>query len=356
MLWHPLEQKYSFWVASHSRQPRGTILVSLISWTQVCYFLNFTFSYLYFYNLEHIKYPEDNKGPPGTGVPPANQNNSRKPSVTPQNSQHPSQQQQLINGRSMSPAVGPDRAMSPAGRQPNGVAQQTFSSSGSGGKGKPPVRPRREDDDLNGTDDGFDIVSSESYQTQTRSKSPAQMNSTRAVSPPMSGPQPPNMVAVSMGINGTAGRSSPLVTGRASPMAERASPVPLSERTRGVGAGSVEGHNGPKDSSPTINGFPRPGSRNGNGSVGNVTADLIRDIKAKDLELDSVKRQMAWMKEALAKATRAGFSQTESQGSPEISVMNNLAGSEELDDAKHAELALKFKQFKAHVQVSQMHK
>ena len=182
------------------------------------------------------------------------------------------------------------------------------------------------------------------------------MNSTRAVSPPMSGPQPPQMVAVSMGINGDTGCSSPLVTGRASPMAERASPVPLSERTRGVGAGSVKGHNGPKDSSPTINGFSRPGSRNGNGSVGNVTADLIRDIRTKDLELDSVKRHMAWMKEDLAKATRAGFSQTESQGSPEISVMNNLAGSEELDDAKHAELALKFKQFKAHVQVSQMHK
>ena len=215
----------------------------------------------------------------------------------------------------MSPAVGPDRAMSPAGRQPNGVAQQTFSSSGSGGKGKPPVRPRREDDDLNGTDDGFDIVSSESYQTQTRSKSPAQMNSTRAVSPPMSGPQPPQMVAVSMGINGDTGCSSPLVTGCASPMAERASPVPLSERTRGVGAGSVKGHNGPKDSSPTINGFSRPGSRNGNGSVGNVTADLIRDIRTKDLELDSVKRHMAWMKEDLAKATRAGFSQTEGQDS-----------------------------------------
>jgi len=37
-----------------------------------------------------------------------------------------------------------------------------------------------------------------------------------------------------------------------------------------------------------------------------VTTDL-RDLKVKDVELDSVKRQMAWMKEVLAKAAKVGF-------------------------------------------------
>jgi hypothetical protein len=245
----------------------------------------------------------------------------------------------------MSPAVGADRAMSPAGRQPNGVAQQAFANSTQIGKGKPPVRPRREEDDLNGTDDGFDMVSSESYQTQSRSKSPAQMSVNRAGSPAMNGAQPPNMVAISMGMNGATGRSSPLVTGRSSPMTGRGSPAPGS---RGMSA-SVEGHAGPKDSSPTLNGFPRPGSRNG--SIGNITADLIRDIKAKDLELDSVKRQMAWMKEALAKATRSGFTQTDMEGSPEVGGLSNVVGLEESNDGKYNELALKFKQFRAHIQV-----
>ncbi|KAJ3505468.1 hypothetical protein NLJ89_g7400 [Agrocybe chaxingu] len=81
----------------------------------------------------------------------------------------------------------------------------------------------------------------------------------------------------------------------------------------------------------------------------NVTADLIRDIKAKDVELDSVKRQVAWMKEALAKATRAGFVQTDREGSPEI---GGVGGSDEGQDSKHAELALKFKQFRAQVQTA----
>ncbi|KAF8973589.1 hypothetical protein BDZ97DRAFT_379394 [Flammula alnicola] len=308
-------------------------------------------------DTKHIKYPEDNKGPPASTVPPANQNNSRKPSITPQNSQNPQQQQQgatpNINGRSMSPSIPPERAMSPAGRQPNGVVQQAFSNAAPNGKGKPPVRPRREDDDLNGTDDGFDMISSESYQTQTRAKSPAQVSSSRAVSPAMNGGQPPNMVAVSMGINGATGRSSPAVTGRSSPLTGRGSPAPVVDRSRAMGGTPAEVHqNGPPNISPTVNGFARPSSRTGNGSVGNVTADLIQNIKAKDLELDSVKRQMAWMKEALAKAARSGFVQTDREGSPEIGVMSNVAGSEESNDGKHAELALKFKQFKAQVQTS----
>lgn len=252
----------------------------------------------------------------------------------------------------MSPSVAPDRdrAISPAGRQQNGGIQQAFPS-GPTGKGKP-QRPRREEEDLNGTDDGFDMVSSESYQSQTRAKSPAaQVSSSRAVSPAMNGAQAPNMVAMSMGING---RNSPAVTGRNSPMVTgRGSPAPGPDRSRGMGSttpAEVQ-QNGPKNPSPTINGFVRPSSRTGNGSVGNVTADLVRDLKAKDLELDSVKRQMAWMKEALAKATRSGFVQVDREGSPEIGLAN-IGSSDDVNDSKYAELALKFKQFKAQIQVN----
>lgn len=311
---------------------------------------------------KHIKYPDDNKGPLVSAVPPASQNTSRKPTQTPQNT--PAQQQQPgptpnTNERAMSPSVapGPERAISPPGKkpmQPNGVVQQAFPNAPvSNGKGKAPLRPQRNDEEF-GTDDGLDITSSESYQThQSRAKSP--MSTTRAVSPPAS--QPPSMAAISMGLNGPSnGRSSPAVTGRASPLTGRSSPAV--DRSRTV-AGSNTGHgsetyvpNGP-NISPLANGFARPGSRSGNGSVGNVTADLINTIKAKDLELDSVKRQMAWMKEALGKATRSGFVQTDREGSPEIGFANNSAPSpDDSGDSKYLELALKFKQFKAQVQTA----
>ena len=308
-----------------------------------------------FFQSEHIKYPDDNKGPLVSAVPPASQNTSRKPTQTPQNA--PAQQPgptPNVNERAMSPSVasGPERAISPAGKkplQPNGVVQQAFSNASvSNGKGKAPVRPQRNDEEF-GTDDGLDINSSESFPFQSRAKSPS---TTRAVSPPAS--QPPSMAAISMGLNGPSnGRSSPAVTGRASPLTGRSSPV-----VRTV-AGSNAGHgnetyvpNGP-NISPSVNGFARPGSRTGNNnSVGNVTADLINTIKAKDLELDSVKRQMAWMKEALGKATRSGFVHTDREGSPEMGFATNSPSPEDSGDSKYVELALKFKQFKAQVQVS----
>ncbi|KAF9566136.1 hypothetical protein CPC08DRAFT_720114 [Agrocybe pediades] len=298
-------------------------------------------SSMHILETRHIKYPDDNMKPANPSVPFADQNNSRKPSFT-------NMQQQ--NGRPMSP----ERAMSPSGRpiQPNGAAQ-SLQSGPANGKSKPPVRPRRDDDDLNMTDDGFDMASSEhSHQTHTRAKSPAQQVVTnRAMSPAMmNGGQPQNMAAVTMGMNGNnvTGRSSPALAGRGSPLPGRASPV-VTDRSRA--AEPQQNGNGTNNPSPTLNGFARPSSRTGGGgSVGNVTADLLRDLKAKDMELDSVKRQMAWMKEALAKATRAGFVQTESGASPEVGGMNNIAASEEGSDARYSELALKFKQFKAQVQ------
>ncbi|KDR85383.1 hypothetical protein GALMADRAFT_1324087 [Galerina marginata CBS 339.88] len=299
---------------------------------------------------KNIKYPPEDGSRPPAAVPPANQNNSRNLSITNTNAQNGPTSN--ATARSMSPSVAQERAISPSGgrsQQPNGVVQQALTNVAvANGKAKAPVRPKREDED---TDDGYDMVSSESYQTQTRAKSPAQMSTTsRAVSPPLNGTQAPNMMAVSMGINGVTGRSSPAITGRGSPLPGRASPVVDRSRAMGGGGNGETYQNGVNNPSPTINGFVRPPSRTGNGgSVGNVTADLIRDLKAKDVELDSVKRQMAWMKEALTKATRAGFVHTDREGTPEV-FMSNTASSEDGNDSKYAELAIKFKQFKAQVQ------
>ena len=281
----------------------------------------------------------------------SNQNTARRPSVTqnPQNApqlQGPPPSTPNINGRSMSPSVAPERAISPSGRPgPNAVVQQGFSNATMAGNGKgnkAPVRPERGEGDLNAQEEGYDMVSSESFGVrertvspgeQTRAKSPAQASvGSRAVSPSSNpGHPPPNLIGVSMGING---RSSPAITGRASPITGRASPAVDRPRPGGEGHSVAAAH---------TNGFVP--SRNGNGSVGNVTADLLRDLKAKDVELDSVRRQMVWMKEALAKATRAGYVQTDREGSPDLA-------DDGAKESRYADLALKFKQFKAQMQVS----
>jgi hypothetical protein len=296
---------------------------------------------------EHIKYPSSKEAPPGA-APPVSQELSRKSSATPQGgAQQPPAASALanstINGRSMSPSTVPNsdsedprRAMSPAGTQsikpPNGVAQQPFPGT-TNGKGKAPMRPRRDDDDF-GTDDGTD-AGTESYVRErtvspdqgqsVRAKSPQFSVVSRAVSPangdPFGGAQP-NMVGAMSGINGVTGRSSPAV-----------------DRTK-TPTDAFYGQPG----SPAVNGFVRPGSRTGNGSVGNVTTDLIRDLKVKDMEMEAVKKQMGWMKEALAKASRSGYIYADRDGSP-------VHNEREDDEGRSAEIVLKFKQFKAQIQV-----
>ncbi|KAJ3490764.1 hypothetical protein NLJ89_g11405 [Agrocybe chaxingu] len=111
-------------------------------------------------DTKHIKYPEDSRGPAPQAVPLGSQNNLRRPSMTGQNVQNQQQgppSQAAQNPRSMSPTVTPQRAMSPSGRA-NGLQQQTFSSATGTPPGKTPLRPRREDELIDGADDGFDAV------------------------------------------------------------------------------------------------------------------------------------------------------------------------------------------------------
>jgi hypothetical protein len=278
-------------------------------------------------NPEHIKYP--------VTPAPAVQGVARKSSLNPT----PSQLTNAVNGaRSMSPSlpVGADpedsrRAMSPPNarniKPPNGTVN---------GNGKP-VRPRREDDE----DDSLDDIPRERTTSPAqqpppaaapiRAKSPAFTVASRAVSPANGSvggvvdSQPPSMVGVSMALNNLSGRGSPAI--------DRDRTKPPTDAFYNAGPGS-----------PTGGSHFGHGSRQG--SV-NVTSDLLKDLKAKEVELEGVKRQMAWMKEALGKASKAGFVYVDRDGQASVN-----GGMEESGDAKNAELALKFKQFKAQMQAS----
>jgi hypothetical protein len=358
--------------------------------------------------IEHIKYPEDNRPPVNAAVPAANQNTLRRPSVTNQGQQQqgqgqagatapqaaPSSGSAIINGRAMSPGSGvvQERTMSPVGRPPNGVGgghqQQGFVTPAAavnagpvaGGVNGRPVRPRREDEVV----DEEETATAESFQ---RARSPAQgMMMNRAMSPAGSiggggggatTPAPAggvlSMLAMSAAGGGPTGRQSPTVggvggvSGRASPLTMatgRASPVvvPENKRVNGDTPGQQQ-QTSVQGVSPPLNGS-RPSSRMGHhhpqqqpqhhhhqhgGSVGNVADDLLRDLKGKDVELDSVKRQVAWMKEALGKAAKAGFVvSTEGEGGGGLGGVGAL---DEGTDAKQAEMALRFKQFRAQMQV-----
>ncbi|KAJ7042429.1 hypothetical protein C8F04DRAFT_945639 [Mycena alexandri] len=281
-------------------------------------------------DTKHIKYPVN---PPAAQAAVA-----RKSSLNPA----PAPVQQLANAaangvRSMSPSIPPGadpedprRAVSPANarniKPPNGMVN---------GKGKAPVRPPREDEDPTGADDSMEDAPRERERTMSpeqmappavaapiRAKSPPFTVPSRAVSPANGAnggdPQPPNITGVLGG---------PL-TGRNSPAVDRSRPPTDAFYNAAPG-------------SPTGNGHFGHGSRQG--SVNNVTSDLLKDLKAKEIELEGVKRQMVWMKETLGRASKAGFVYTDREGT-------QVNGTEETSDGKNAELALRFKQFKAQMQ------
>lgn len=224
----------------------------------------------------------------------------------------------------MSPAMSaesedPRRAVSPANarvtKPVNGSISQPLAGGSINGKGKTPVRPHREDEEEEG--DSPTELSARAASpdlAQARARSPAQNSvASRAVSPAAGGVDAYGMVGISP------------FTGRQSPAIDRTKP--------------------PNDAfyNPHVNGHHHSSSRGG--SVTNVTADLLRDLKAKDVELEGLKRQLAWMKEGLGKASRSGYVYVDRDGN---SLTNDLS---EEDDERVTEIVLKFKQFKAQIQV-----
>ncbi|KAF8745108.1 hypothetical protein AX14_010575 [Amanita brunnescens Koide BX004] len=274
-------------------------------------------------DTKHIKYPDSNKQPStaqNINIPP------RKSSVsTPQPPPVTSASVTPVNGRPMSPeAEGSRRAMSPSGRPKNATGGDTTSVNG---KGKAPARPRREDEE---SDEVLEASTLESHlreramspdQAQVRTKSPSQNGITsRAVSPTDGADQAqPSMISVSM--------SNVNLTGRASPAVDRTKNTP-------------DGFYNPLSGSPSMNGYARPPSRAGNSSVSSVAADLLKEIKSKDAELDSTRKQLTWMKEALGKAAKMGYVYVEKEGAD----VADVSGNSDVD------IILKFKSFKAQIQ------
>ncbi|KAK0246372.1 hypothetical protein EDD85DRAFT_54859 [Armillaria nabsnona] len=279
-------------------------------------------SLIHVLDTKHIKYPDASKSPPP-------QNPARKSSVPPQANQPPklssSPSGHVLNGsRSVSPLqsdVEDRRALSPNGsnKPVNGIVPPS-------GTAKAPMRPRREDDHVDLTEPPAKEVLSTRRATspeqplQDRAKSPHTTGS-RAVSPTGTDiGQAPNMASMTM--NGLGGRVSPII--------DRSKPPP-------------DGFF-PTGGSPTVNGFTHHHSSSRQGSVSNVTADLLRDLKAKEVELEGVRRQMIWMKEALVKASRSGYVYTDKDGGQ----------LEDSVESQNTELLLQFKQFKAQMQTALM--
>jgi len=219
---------------------------------------------------------------------------------------------------------------------PNGVATQPFPTSGNG-KGKTPVRPPRDDDDVLGLDDGEmssiaepgvreRVLSPDRNQELTRSNTAPTAGSmvaaaARATSP---GGQAPSMASVAMSRNATRSAS------------------PLVDRAR-----SPETYQGPlRSGSPVVvNGLGHAGTKQG--STGNVTADLIRDLKVKEAEVDAMKKREQWMKAVLLKASRAGFIYADADVDGPDGIVQEMESSE----PKVAEVVVNLKQLRARLQV-----
>ncbi|KAL4241731.1 hypothetical protein ABKN59_000783 [Abortiporus biennis] len=288
-------------------------------------------------DTKHIKYPDSNKAPP-TGPPTGP---SRKSSVTAQ-PPNPNQMAQ----RSTSPQlVNGVRATSPVGNQgidaeelrramvspesirsvkQNGIIQPSLTSSD---KGKAPMRPAREGSDEVEEENSlpYSVAQRAISPDQSRAKSPG-FSSNRAVSPAQSEQygQPISMSSVAMGMNGINGVA-----------ARSASPA--------VGKTSMDSFYGQKPASPLPNGI---GHTKAVGSTGNLTADLIRDLKEKEAEMEGMKRREAWMRAALAKASRSGFVYAESEE------LTSNADDEDIDGRKVAEMVINLKHMKATLQTT----
>ena len=241
--------------------------------------------------------------------------------------------------------------MSPPGirqsaKPPNGLVQQqpqTFPSSNNVGVVLEKRPPRSRDGHV--PDDSMDGASEiESSRPQAmspdqgRGKSP-QFSASRAMSPngdsymPLPALQP--TIASVVGTNGLAAR-----TGSPAPVVDRSKPPPDAFYDPASGNSPIQPGSG----------YSRPGSA----GAGNVTADLIRDLKAKEAEVEMMKKREAWMKETLTKASRAGFvyEDADSTEAEALGLGEGVAGKEDAgSETRLRDMVVKFKQFRADVQV-----
>ena len=238
--------------------------------------------------------------------------------------------------RAISPPVG-SRSVKP----PNGLLQQALPING---KPKIPIRGKR-DEDVMSTDDGADVATSDSQhrdraaspeQEPKRARSPTQVGGSRAVSPaqdPYSGQQP-TMATVAMGMNGGAVRSESPAINRPAPPVSQSNAPPSGSPT------STSSANGHANSAPSTS-----------AAVESANAEAVRDLKAKELELESMKKKTVWMKMALAQAYRSGFVYNADTNEDQDMAMNTEADSEDPGEQRIADMVVRFKQFKTQMQV-----
>ncbi|KAG7098999.1 hypothetical protein E1B28_000885 [Marasmius oreades] len=366
-------------------------------------------NWIHVLDTKHIKYPDSSKGPPpqqdpqgqqpapqpsqlaqlqSSGSPSGFTGQVRKPSInanapspqpnqplqghgltsqSSQNSLNQAQMQQIQATRSLSPTGTNNdsmedlrqRAASPQGQRPikptNGVTNQPFplssgSISGSVSKGKAPTRPPRRDefqDDLepSGRPSIGDRAPNQRAMTPDqvvlaavgqRAKSPTQSGS-RAVSP-TGGRESPMQMQPLVAVNGT-GRTSPAQMqnpyGSSPPPTQTGFPTfAHTGHQRNVGGGSI-------DATHTR-------------GAGSIDLKQVQNqslvLKEKELELENMRKQIGWMKEALGKASKAGFVSNSggarSFDESDLDKSANGAGGEDGD------VLFKFKQFRAQTQIT----
>ncbi|KAH9944185.1 uncharacterized protein BXZ73DRAFT_73766 [Epithele typhae] len=263
-------------------------------------------------DTKHIKYPDSSKPPPVAA------NGRKSIAAQPQAVQRPSSE----HPRDESPNLVSDsdearRIVSPAGRQQvtNGVSTQYNKGKGKALEGDGESSPETNEPVLREravSPDGGRAKSPPMI--ASRAVSPAQMNDVYDPAGP-----PASLASVIMARNGATGARSP------SPNVDRKN--------------SNEAFY--KPASPTMNGFAKPGS------TGNITADLIRDLKDKEVEVEALKKKEAWMKAALLKAERAGFIYAETEEE-----LSSRADDDDIDGRKVTEMVISLKQLKAKIQAS----
>jgi hypothetical protein len=223
---------------------------------------------------------------------------------------------------------------------PSGARGVTRSANGSASEKRPPPPQQQQQSTMmtdgpidGGAGDNGGAVRERAFSPeQGRVKSPALSSASRATSPNGEVYTPPSVqqpnIASVVGSNGFAAR------------ARSPSPRQQPYTVPGTGPGRAV--------SPTPQGVHRPGS------TGNVTADLIRELKAKETEMEGMKKREAWLKVVLTKASRAGFVYEDGDlNEAELLELSESVSAKESGPAgdRLKEMAVKFKQLKAIVQV-----
>jgi hypothetical protein len=82
----------------------------------------------------------------------------------------------------------------------------------------------------------------------------------------------------------------------------------------------------------------------------------MRDLKAKEAELEAVKKKTVWMKMALAQAYRSGFVYSNADTNDDDDVAMSMGvDSDDLGEQRIADMVVRFKQFKTQIQVCILH-